>query len=82
MMMLGSQDRREEGGASHAQHIDLPDASIFTMALVKTTPRVSCAAIDEIFTEDGVFYDPTRRGPSAATRSIALRGAIRADYSP
>ena len=31
------------------------------------------AAIDEIFTEDGVFYDPTRASTVAATRSIASR---------
>ena len=31
------------------------------------------AAIDEIFTEDGVFYDPTRASIVAATRSIASR---------
>ena len=31
------------------------------------------AAIDEIFTEDGVFYDPTSGPTVAATRSIASR---------
>ena len=31
------------------------------------------AAIDEIFTEDCVFYDPTRASTVAATRSIASR---------
>ena len=32
------------------------------------------AAIDEIFTEDGVFYDPVGASTVAATRSIASRG--------
>ena len=31
------------------------------------------AAIDEIYTEDCVFYDPTRAPTMAATRSIASR---------
>ena len=35
------------------------------------------AAIDEIFTEDCVFYDPSRASTVAATRSIASRARSR-----
>ena len=35
------------------------------------------AAIDEIWTEDGVFYDPKRASTVAATRSIASRARSR-----
>ena len=35
------------------------------------------AAIDEIWTEDGVFYDPKRAPTVAATRSIGSRARSR-----
>src|SRR6202171_6750992 len=35
------------------------------------------AAIDELYNEDGVFYDPTKGAIVAATRSIASRARSR-----
>jgi hypothetical protein len=40
-------------------------------------PERRRAAMDEIFTEDCVFYDPSRASTVAATRSIASRARSR-----
>jgi Pyrroline-5-carboxylate reductase dimerisation len=41
---------------------------------VKTTPRAGAAAVQELYTEDGVFYDPSK-GVYRGRDEIACKGA-------
>jgi hypothetical protein len=49
-----------QGGTSHdLQHLGLANPQLFTIVFGENDPARRRAAVDEIFTEDCVFYDPS-----------------------
>ena len=77
---MQTRDRWREETYHVIQHFDLANPQSLHDVFGENDPARRRAAIDEIFTEDGVFYDPSRGVYRGRDEIDRIAGAIRATH--
>ncbi len=77
---MQTRDRWREETYHVIQHFDLANPQSLHDVFGENDPARRRAAIDEIFTEDGVFYDPSRGVYRGRDEIDRIAGAFRATH--